>query len=70
MAMRFGRAYRGAAVASVMLGWVAQPASALEISRHASDSATVNAILLKGRIDDGDAYELKGYLAKLPKKKS
>jgi hypothetical protein len=69
MATRFGRAYLGAAMAGAMLGLVvAQPAPALEISRHASDSATVNAILLKGRIDDGDAFELKGYIAKLPKK--
>jgi hypothetical protein len=68
MATRFGRAVLGAAVAGAMLGLAAQPASALEISRHASDSATVNAILLKGRIDDGDAYELKSYIVKLPKK--
>jgi hypothetical protein len=68
MATRFGRAVLGAAAAGVMLGVLAQPAPALEISRHASDSATVNAILLKGRIDDGDAFELKGYIAKLPKK--
>jgi hypothetical protein len=68
MATRFGRAVLGAAVAGAMLGLATQPASALEISRHASDSATVNAILLKGRIDDGDAFELKGYIAKLPKK--
>jgi hypothetical protein len=68
MATRFGRAVLGAAVAGAMLGLATQPASALEISRHASDSATVNAILLKGRIDDGDAFELKSYIAKLPKK--
>ena len=58
----------GAAVTALTLGALAQPAGALEISKHASDSAEVNAILLKGSVDDGDTFDLKVYLSKLPKK--
>jgi hypothetical protein len=58
----------GAALAALTLGALAQPASALEVSKHASDSAEVNAILLKGSIDDGDTFDLKVYISKLPKK--
>ena len=46
------------------------PAAALEISKHARDNVLTNAVLLKGTITDGDAYELKSYIAKLPKKPS
>jgi hypothetical protein len=58
----------GAALAALVAGAVAQPAGALEISKHASDSAEVNAIQLKGKIDDGDTFDLKVYLSNLPKK--
>jgi hypothetical protein len=43
--------------------------SALEFSKHASDSATVNAVEAKGRIEQGDAVALQSYIAKLPPKK-
>jgi hypothetical protein len=69
MRSRFGlRSLLGAAVAAVTLGTLAQPAAAVEISRHASDSAEVNAIQLKGKIDDGDTFELQVHISKLPKK--
>ena len=54
-----------------MLGAIAQPASAVEIAQHVlKDSAEVNAILLKGKIDDGDTFDLQVYIAGLPKKPS
>lgn len=69
MRSRFGiRNLVGAALAVLTLGALAQPAGALEISKHASDSAEVNAILLKGSVDDGDTFDLKVYISKLPKK--
>jgi hypothetical protein len=55
-------------VATALLGAMTLPAAALDISKHSSDSAQVNAILLKGAIVDGDGYEVKSYIAKLPKK--
>ncbi|MEX2033808.1 MAG: hypothetical protein WEA28_01295 [Xanthobacteraceae bacterium] len=59
----------GAAIAAIMLGAIAQPATALEISRHeAKDSAEVNAILLKGKGELGDTFDLQIYIASLPKK--
>jgi hypothetical protein len=58
----------GAALTALTLGAFAQPAGALEISKHASDSAEVNAILLKGGVEDGDTFDLKVYISKLPKK--
>ena len=39
-----------------------------EISKHSSDNVLVNAVLLKGTIVDGDAYEVRKHIAKLPKK--
>lgn len=70
MARPFGfRGLLGAAIGGLMLGAVTQPASAIEISQHIlKDSAEVNAILLKGKIDDGDTFDLKVYVASLPKK--
>jgi hypothetical protein len=62
------RGVLGAAVAGLTLAALAQPASALEISKHAKDSAETNAIQLKGRIEDGDTYELQVYIAGLTKK--
>jgi hypothetical protein len=58
----------GAALAGLALGALAQPAGALEISKHASDSAEVNAVQLKGKIEDGDTFDLQVYIANLPKK--
>ena len=58
----------GATIAGLVLGALAQPASAVEISKHASDSAEVNAIQLKGKIDDGDTFDLQVYISNLPKK--
>jgi hypothetical protein len=55
-------------VATALLGAMTLPAAALDISKHPSDNAQVNAVLLKGSIVDGDAYEVRRYLAKLPKK--
>lgn len=63
------RGFLGAAIGTLMLGAISQPASAVEISQHVlKDSAEVNAILLKGRIDDGDTFDLQVYIASLPKK--
>ena len=65
------RGFLGAAIGSLMLGAIAQPASAVEISQHVlKDSAEVNAVLLKGKIDDGDTFDLQVYIASLPKKPS
>jgi hypothetical protein len=69
--MRSGLSLRsviGPLVAGLTLACLVQPAGALEISKHAKDSAETNAVLLKGKIDDGDTYELQVYMAGLPKK--
>jgi hypothetical protein len=42
---------------------------ALEFAKHPTDSATVNAIEVKGNIETGDAVALQAYIAKLPHKK-
>ncbi len=68
MAIKFARSVLAAAVGGAMLAALAQPAYGLEFSKHSSNSADVNAILAKGKIDDGDTYELKLYIASLPKK--
>ena len=57
------RSVFGAAIAALAFGALAQPASAIEISKHATDSAEVNAIQLKGKIDDGDTFDLQVYIA-------
>lgn len=62
------RLLMGLALGGAMLGANVEPSSALDFSQHPKDSATVNAILAKGRIDDGDTYDLKRYIAKLPVK--
>ena len=63
------RGFLGAAIGTLMLGAIAQPASAVEISQHVlKDNAETNAILLKGRIDDGDTFDLQVYIGNLPKK--
>src|SRR5258706_5122481 len=62
------RGILGAAIAGLAFAALAQPASALEISKHAKDSAETNAVQLKGRIEDGDTYELQVYIAGLAKK--
>ena len=62
------RSVLGAAIAGLVLGSLAQPASAIEISKHALDSAETNAIQLKGKIDDGDTFDLQVYISNLPKK--
>jgi hypothetical protein len=69
--MRSGLSLRGvlsATFAALTLACVAQTAGALEMSKHAKDSAETHAVQLKGKIDDGDTYELQVYLAGLPKK--
>lgn len=69
MRPRFGlRSVFGAALVGLALGSLAQPAGAIEISKHAADSAEINAIQLKGRIDDGDTFDLQVYLSSLPNK--
>jgi hypothetical protein len=69
MATRFAlRRFLGAAIGGIMLGAIAQPAQALEFSAHPKDSADVNAILVKGKVEDGDTFELQLYIANLPKK--
>lgn len=52
--------------AALLLG--ANGASALEFLKHASDSDTVNAIEIKGKVEPGDAVALQAYVAKLPAK--
>jgi hypothetical protein len=44
-------------------------ANAADISKHSNDSKTLNAIAFVGEIEDGDAFRLKSYFAKLPDKK-
>jgi hypothetical protein len=69
MGFRFSsKSIFSAAVAAVIAGVLAQPAAAIEISKHESDSASVNAILLKGKVDAGDVFNLQVYISKLPKK--
>ena len=62
------RGVLGAAIAGLAFAVLAQPAGALEISKHAKDSAETNAVQLKGKIEDGDTYELQVYIAGLAKK--
>ena len=69
MTTRFGsRGWLGLVFGGVALSVAAQPGAALNFSQHPNDSPTVNAILAKGRIDDGDTHDLKRYIAKLPVK--
>jgi len=69
--MRFGiKRLFGVAAAALALGALAQPADAIELSKHPLDSVEVNAIQLKGKIDDGDTFDLQVYISKLPKKPS
>ena len=58
----------GAVLAVLVAGTFARPAGAIEISKHASDSAEVNAIQLKGKVEDGDTFDLQVYISNLPKK--
>lgn len=60
------RIRRVAALALTLVGTT--PAMALEISKHPSDSADVNAIQLTGRIEEGDTLALQGYISRLPEK--
>src|SRR6267378_2144718 len=62
------RGVLGAAIAGLAFAALTQPASALEISKHAKDGAETNAVQLKGKIEDGDTYELQVYIAGLAKK--
>jgi hypothetical protein len=62
------RGVLGAAITGLAFAALAQPAGALEISKHAKDSAETNAVQLKGKIEDGDTYELQVYIAGLAKK--
>lgn len=68
MRQTFGKTIFGAALAGLVFGAFAQPAGAIEISKHARDSASVNAIQVKGVISEGDTFELQAYIASLPKK--
>lgn len=68
MRQTFGKTIIGAALAGLLFGTLAAPANAIEITKHEKDSAEVNAILLKGKIDDGDTFDLQAYIAGLPKK--
>lgn len=43
-------------------------ASALEMSKHARDSDTLNAIALSGDVKIGDLFQLQAYISQLPKK--
>jgi hypothetical protein len=68
MRQTFGKTIIGAALAGLLFGTLAQPAGAIEITKHEKDTAEVNAIQLKGKIDDGDTFDLQAYIAGLPKK--
>lgn len=68
MRYTFGQSVFSAALAGLVVGAFAQPASAIEITKHAKDSPGVNAIQLKGRIDEGDTFDLQAYIGGLPKK--
>jgi hypothetical protein len=68
MRQTFGQKIIGAALAALVFGAFAQPAGAIEISKHAKDTAEVNAIQLKGHIDEGDTFDLQAFIAGLPKK--
>jgi hypothetical protein len=68
MRQTFGKTIFGAALTALAFGTFAQPAGAIEISKHVKDSAQVNAILVKGVINEGDTFELQAYIASLPKK--
>ena len=46
----------------------ASSASALEFARHISDSDTINAVEVKGKVEPGDTAALRAYIAKLPTK--
>ena len=60
----------GGAISGAVIGLIAaaQPLYALEISRHLNDSPSVNAILLKGKIEYEDTFRLQRYIANLPTK--
>jgi hypothetical protein len=62
------RGWLGLVLGGAIVGATTQAGSALEYSQHPKDSATVNAILAKGRFEDGDTHDLKRYIAKLPVK--
>jgi len=53
--------------AAMLIG--ANTSWALEFVKHPDDSATVNAVEVKGNIETGDAVALQAYIAKLPHKK-
>jgi hypothetical protein len=48
----------------------AHGSAALEFLKHPADTATVNAIEAKGKIEAGDAMALQAYVAKLPRKRT
>lgn len=68
MISRLIRRASGLVLAALLSTIAAAQASALEISKHASDSPQVNAIQLAGRIEEGDTLALQGYIARLPEK--
>lgn len=53
---------------SFIAGIASSPAAGAEISRHANDSAKLNAIYLSGQIERGDAAKLRAYIDTLPRK--
>ena len=53
--------------AAILIG--ADASSALDFAKHPADSATVNAVEVRGNIETGDAVALQAYIAKLPRKK-
>jgi hypothetical protein len=69
MKTRFAsRGWLGLILGGALLGATTQSGQALNYSKHPKDSPEVNAILAKGRFDDGDSSDLQRYIAKLPKK--
>ena len=62
------RALVAGLIGTISMLLCASSASALEFARHISDSDTVNAVEVKGKVEPGDATALRAYIAKLPAK--
>lgn len=67
---RISHALIAGLVGGVSMLACAGAASALEFSRHPSDSASLNAIEARGRIEVGDTAALKAYIDTLPVKQA
>jgi hypothetical protein len=64
------RALAAGLIGALALLALADAGSALELSKHPSDSYVLNAIEAKGRVEPGDTATLKAYIAQLPAKRA